>query len=30
MRKDPSLENYENSLNAFVKKAKNNPQIKYL
>jgi hypothetical protein len=30
MRKDPSLENYENSLKAFVEKAKGNPSRKYL
>ena len=30
MRKDPSLENYENILKAFVEKAKGNPSRKYL
>ena len=30
MRKDPSLENYENSLAAFVNKAKGDPSRKYL
>ena len=30
MRKDPSKENYEKSLDAFVTKAKKNPKIKYL
>ena len=30
MRKDPSLENYRKSLDAFVNKAKGDPSRKYL